>query len=56
MSNQDWLTNIENTFHEVSSEYAAFILRKHSATCIEDLPESSYSDVWSELNLIAEDN
>lgn len=56
MSNQDWLTNIENTFNEVSNEYAAFILMKYGATCIEDLPESSYSDVWSELNLIAENN
>lgn len=56
MSNQDWLTNIENTFHEVPIEYVAFILMKYGATCIEDLSESSYSDVWSELYLIVEDN
>ena len=56
MTNQDWLANIENVADAVPSEYVAFILMKYGATCIEDLSESSYSDVWSELYLIAEDN
>lgn len=56
MSKQDWLTNIKNVADVGQSEYVAFILMKYGATCIEDLPESAYSDVWSELNIIAEDN
>lgn len=59
MSRNDWFTNIENeadiASEKLDSLAVDFVLSKYGATNIEDLSESHYSEVFSELYLMAQD-
>lgn len=59
MSRNDWFTNIENeadiASEKLDSVAVDFVLSKYGATNIEDLSESYYSEVFSELYLMAQD-
>ena len=59
MSRNDWFTNIENeadiASEKLDSVAVDFVLSKYGATNIEDLSESHYSEVFSELYLMAQD-
>ena len=60
MSNSDWIINIENAAAEVEKKLGCsaveFVLHKNGASSIEDLSESHYSDVWDELDFMANEN
>ena len=60
MTKFDWITNIENAAAEVEKKLGRstveFVLQKHGASSIEDLSESHYSEVWDELDFMANDN
>ena len=60
MSNDDWITNIENSAEMAAEKHGqesvVFILAKYGASCLEELPEQTLPDVWSELSLIAEED
>lgn len=59
MSKEDWMTNIENVANTVASnlgsETVYFVFAKYGATNIEDLSESHFSEVFSELYLMSQD-
>ena len=59
MSKEDWMTNIENVANTVASnlgsETVNFVFAMYGATNIEDLSESHYSEVFSELYLMSQD-
>lgn len=60
MSKEKWLTNLENVANTVASnlgsETVNFVFSKYGATCIEDLSERYYSEVFSELYLMSQDD
>ncbi len=57
---ENWIINLENVAAEVSSEYGSDVVQSililHNATSIEDLSQSEYEAVFSDLYLIASDN
>ena len=59
MSRNDWFTNIENeadiASEKLDSVAVDFVLSKYGASNIEDLSESHYSEVFSELYLMSQD-
>ena len=59
MSKEDWMTNIENVANTVASNLGSdtlnFVFAKYGATNIEDLSESHFSEVFSELYLMSQD-
>ena len=59
MSRNDWFTNIENeadiASEKLDSVTVDFVLSKYGATNIEDLSESHFSEVFSELYLMSQD-
>ena len=59
MSKEDWIANLENVSNTVASnlgsETVDFVFAKYGATNIEDLSESHYSEVFSELYLMSQD-
>lgn len=59
MSRNDWFTNIENeadiASEKLDSVAVDFVLSKYGATNIEDLSESHFSEVFSELYLMSQD-
>lgn len=59
MSDEVWITNIENASEMAASRYGyeavIFLFAKYGATCLEDLSESHYSEVFSELYLMSQD-
>ena len=56
---ESWIINIQNTADEVVSqlgyETVKHILRKYGAKSIEDLSPSHYTEVFDELDFIAND-
>ena len=60
MTKLDWITNIENAATKVEKKSGRstveFVLQKFGASSIEDLSESRYSEVWDELDFVANDN
>lgn len=60
MSKEDWITNIEDAAGKAASLYGSeavlFVFAKYGAVSIEDLSESFYSEVLSELYFMAQDN
>lgn len=60
MTKLDWITNIENAAAEVEKKLGRsavdFVLQKYGASSIEDLNESHYSEVWDDLDFMANDN
>lgn len=60
LDKENWLINLENAVAEVSSEYGSDVVQSililHNATCLEDLSQSEYEAVFSDLYLIASDN
>ena len=59
MSKEDWIANLGNVSSSVASnlgsEAVDFVFAKYGATNIEDLSESHYSEVFSELYLMSQD-
>ena len=59
MSRNDWFTNIENeadiASERLDSVAVDFVFSKYGATNIEDLSESHFSEVFSELYLMSQD-
>ena len=59
MMNYDWQTNIENYAMMVVEEYGTGVVdsvfTRYDATCFEDLSPAFYSEVFSDLQMIAED-
>ena len=59
MSKEDWMTNLEIVANTVASnlgsETVNFVFAKYGATNIEDLSESHFSEVFSELYLMSQD-
>ena len=59
VSKEDWMTNLENIANTVASnlgsETVDFVFAKYGATCLEDLHESNYPDVWAELYFMSQD-
>lgn len=57
--NDNWIINIQNTADEVASqlgcETVKHILGKYGASSIEDLSPSYYTEVFNELDFIAND-
>lgn len=57
--NENWIINIQNTADEVASqlgfETVKHILTKYGASSIEDLSPSYYTEVFDELDFIAND-
>ena len=57
--NESWIINIQNVANEVASqigfETVKHILRKYGANSIEDLSPSYYTEVFEELDFIAND-
>ena len=56
---ESWIINIQNTADEVASqlgyENVKHVLRKYGANSIEDLSPSHYTEVFDELDFIAND-
>ena len=59
MNKKDWIINLENTAADVASllgkETVQHILQKYDAKSIEDLSPCHYSEVFDELDFIAND-
>lgn len=55
-----WLTNIENAANAVATEYgseiAQSVFQRYDAHRIHDLSSCYYSEVFADLELIANDN
>lgn len=56
---ESWIINIQNTADEVASqlgyETVKHVFRKYGANSIEDLSPSHYTEVFDELDFIAND-
>ena len=59
MNKQDWIINLENASAEVAvlfgKETLQLILQKYEAGTIEDLSPAYYSEVFDELDFMAND-
>lgn len=59
MSKKDWIINLENAATEVTTllgkETVRHILQKYGARSIEDLSPCHYSEVFDELDFMAND-
>ena len=59
MSKKDWIINLENAAAEVSTllgkETVLHVLQKYDARSIEDLNPCHYSEVFDELDFMAND-
>ena len=59
MTNEEWITNLESVANIVASNLGSdtlnFVFAKYGATNIEDLSESHFSEVFSELYLMSQD-
>lgn len=59
MSKQDWIINLENVAAEVATlwgkETVRHILQKYSVRSLEDLNPCHYSEVFDELDFMAND-
>ncbi len=55
-----WRINIENAFDEVCGTYGAYVAKsvfqRYNATNFNDLSSCYYSDVFGDLELMANDN
>ncbi len=53
MSDNDWLTNIDNLTTAISaalgSEVVSFLFKRYGSSGLNDLPHSYYSEVFAEL-------
>lgn len=60
MTKTDWICNIENVSAEVEKQYGAstvaYVFGKYGAHNADDLPACFYSEVWSELSFMAEED
>ena len=58
MTNQNWQINIENLAASVSAKYGSevveFVFKRYGATCVEDVSPLYYSNVFSELFFLDE--
>lgn len=59
MSKNDWISNLENTAAEVATlcgkETMQHVLQKYDARSIDDLSPCHYSEVFDELDFMAND-
>lgn len=59
LSKRDWLINIENAASRAATEYGEavvdFVFRRYGAHSIDDLASCYYSDVFADLEQIAND-
>lgn len=59
MTRLDWQINIENYASRVAEEHDSNVVlsvfARYGATCFEDLSPSVYTEVFADLQMIAED-